>query len=88
MKLILLLLTLMIATPTFADEEHAPGHEGVPTEARLRNSRGCFEELSVLGCGKPQEDAQSFKACAVDQLDHLSGTCHALVKKLYRRKLD
>ena len=85
MKILLLLLSLMIATPTFADEEYTPGHEGVPTEARLKNSRACFEELSVLGCGKPQEDARSFKDCAVDQKDHLSGTCQALVKKLYIR---
>ena len=84
MKTSLLVFALFFSLQTHANQDHEAGMEADPGEARLAETRACFNALDEAGCGRPADDREHFSECAVDRKTDLQSGCQKLVKKLYQ----
>lgn len=58
----------------------------IPTEAEMAKNRGCFEELSKLGCGDPGDDLKQFRSCLHDVYNSLGSECKSMMTNLYKKR--
>lgn len=84
MKTFFMLCTLLISSQTYANQDHESGMEADPGQLRLDQTRACFAELDIAGCGRPVDDRAHFSQCAVDHQGDLAQDCQQLVNKLYQ----
>ena len=82
----LILICLITTLPVYADQEHRTGQEARPSSKEFSFSRGCFQEISKLGCGHPREDQELFNLCLSDKILEVSHSCQSFFEKLYGKR--
>ncbi len=83
MKNLLLTFGLLFVLNAQADIEHSANEEGKATPEEIGQSRSCFLELEVQGCGDPGDDQQQFRSCLKNVHSSLSENCKKMMKELY-----
>jgi hypothetical protein len=83
MSKVFLIITLASIPLCWADMEHRPLQGEKPSNERLSLSRGCFQEIRLLGCGHPREDQVFFKTCLQEQQNSLTPVCFNFFHRLY-----
>jgi len=84
MKKLILFVLMSLSLNLLANQEHEAGMEADPGQSRLAETRACFEQLDVAGCGNPTMDRSHFSECAIDRKSDLPMNCQKLVSKLYQ----
>lgn len=83
-----LLFGLLIVNISYADMEHKPGIGALPRSAKLSKQRGCFKEITNLGCDHPRVDQVNFKTCLEEKKDQLPVDCQSFFERLYGKRKE
>jgi hypothetical protein len=63
--------------------EHQKNFEAQPSRERLTFTRGCFTEITKLGCRHPREDVDMFKLCLHQKQEMIRPQCRTFFSRLY-----
>lgn len=86
MRTTLLALSLIFAFNAQANIDYSPNEVSKATPQEIAQSRACFEELKVQGCGDPGEDIQQFKSCLKNVHPTLTANCQKMMTELYGKQ--
>lgn len=83
MKKLMMVLTLITSLSALANIDEAVLAAMEPTDSEISQSRACFQEMAVQGCGHPKEDLEHFKKCMGNVSASLTPACKKMLTDLY-----
>lgn len=83
MKKIFFVTCLLLVMNAYADIEYSAAEESQTTTEEVLQSRYCFKEVELQGCGDPGEDPGHFRSCLKNIKSKLTKGCNKMMTELY-----